>query len=254
MLTSARTPLATSHENVTNVRGSSRLLRSRHHHATTIDPTQVSKTPAAAAADLTSTKKTKSRRALGDISNRKPSHNNAGAATTTKPGAGVVGEKDAATKPIGFVVAASKQPPVVAAVAKAVSFAMDVDNDMGELSHVRRSVAPKTPHTSKLHKSGHLNNLHQQQQREIEFDFDEDVEMPAGRLWVDQKWLDDDDDQASVELSLEGADTAREDLMEAMAHRHRVRLEMADTAEQNALRALEDDLENLLRSGTCECV
>jgi hypothetical protein len=246
MLTSARTPLAPSDENVVG-NGTARTtrLRTRPHAAggggrATIDPTQVSKTPAAAAASSsleltgTATTKNKSRRALGDISNRKSSRTNGNATAAAKAVGGAGGGSGATTKPIRVVVA-PKQP-----AAKAVSFAMDVESEIGDdfiNKGGSRAAAPTTPHPSKL-----------QQQQRVEFDFDEDVEMPAGRLWVDQKWLDDDDG-ASVELSLEGAATAREDLMEALAERHRLRLEREDAADDKALRAVEDDLDNLLRSG-----
>lgn len=228
--TSARTPLAHANENTRRLNA---RLSTAGPAAATADPSHVSKTP------VVSITGKKSRRALGDISNRKTAINNPPATTT---GFGAADNK--------FIIAeiSKEHPP---AATKAVSFAIARDGGSKVETKEARVVAPKTPHMSKLPARGLVDRrshlLQPRGEVAVTFD-DEEVELPAGRLWVDQPWLDDED--ASVELSLEGVETAREEWLEASEKRHKMRLEATKQQDERGLRALEEEMAEFLSMGT----
>lgn len=69
--------------------------------------------------------------------------------------------------------------------------------------------------------------------------FDEEVETPSGRLWIDNRDFDFDDETA---VSLEGAATAGEDLLAILNERHENRLAWEDEKHKQVLK-MQDEKE-----------
>ena len=179
------------------------------------DPS-ISKTPAAS----------KTRRAFGDISNRKkaatgPAAKSVSFAKTTafnKPSVKVT-----AKTPFGGT---TNRPDQTTTVKRSVSFSLPPSLKKGN-----DVVAPKAQ--SKADKSS-----------EVDSSFVEDIELPAGRLWVEQQALDDADDETV--LSVEDGKTLRERYRVSLDERHALTMQMEKEQRQRELDALDAKVQKFL--------
>jgi hypothetical protein len=184
----------------------------------------VSKTPAASG---------KQRRALGDISNRK--------------GGGLGGNNNGSNK--GAVLPKKSQTPGVRLQQTRAPFSSTngksktpgLSSKKSEIAvlprHGKTASSSSAVNILPMHnKSVARNKMEAENKAKVTFEEPvDDIEKPAGRLWVDQ--LDYDDDTS---LSLPGAATLREDWAAADLARHKRRLEQMDETDQRADAALDE--------------
>jgi hypothetical protein len=179
------------------------------------------KSGAAAASKTPAT--TKTRRAFGDISNRKKA-----ASSVQLPAAGkqsLVGAKTPSLIKIASAVV--KKTPFVdvkengVVPKRRVDFLLPqkesrgVDGTTNELQSKSVQSAAQTVHV------------------DIDADPVEDIELPAGRLWIQQQALDDADDSSVI--SLKGAATMKQDMDAMMKTRHELKVQWEDEEFQRLL-------------------
>jgi Fe-S cluster biosynthesis and repair protein YggX len=160
------------------------------------------KTPAATS--KTPAAATKTRRAFGDISNRKKGE--AGQANKSI----ALGKTPANTLKLAPT---NKKTPFQTTTKRRVNFALPPVEAEAE------TAAPKPV--------------------SLECDDVDDIEQPAGRLWIQQQALLDAEDDTDV-MSLEGAATMAQDLRTLLKQRHELRVQM-EVEEFERLLADDDD-------------
>jgi hypothetical protein len=165
-------------------------------------------------------KTTTIRRALGDISNRKAAAPAVAAAAHQAPFSDKVKKAVSTTTVQPSLVLPSTQLRVAAAV---VLLSPSIKPTAKVSFHADIVAAPLTTIASKLVVGGENENA-------IDDDDDEaTIEQPAGRLWSQQEPYDwdpeDDDAHHSLNVSLEGAATFRDEWKEALDALHADRVE-----------------------------
>lgn len=209
--------------------------------STAMDPSQVSKTPTPAGRTTT-----KARRALGDISN----HRRVAAATSTtvKPPTGtntgslIFHRTDyKSSKPLKSSPPTKKAPRTISSKVPSTTTATSTTTNRFRANDSHQ------PHPQLIQPPSLA-----QQQKVVVFDLDpdddEEVEVPAGRLWMHQNvWAEDD--ASSVDLSLEGAKTGRAEILQALEDRYQRRLEWEQAEEEREARQLDDAVKRVFQSG-----
>jgi len=181
------------------------------------DPS-VSKTPATS----------KTRRAFGDISNRKKP-------ATTGP----------AAKSVSFAKTANVNKPSVKVTTK-TPFG-DAKNRQDQTSAVERRVELKLPPTLKKDDGVVAPKDHSKpddKSSELDSSFVDDIELPAGRLWIEQQALDDADDETV--LSVEDGKTLRARYQALFDERHALKMQMEKEQRQRELDALDAKVQTFL--------
>lgn len=168
-----------------------------HHKSATT----VSKTPAATTKTPVATK---TRRAFGDISNRKKGD------TVQANKSVTLGKTPANTLKLAPT---TKKTPFQTTTKRRVNFA---------LPPVQAEAATAAPKPANLENS----------------DVD-DIEQPAGRLWIQQQALLDAADDTDV-MSLEGAATMAQDLRAVLKQRHELKVQMEVEEFERLLTAVDD--------------
>lgn len=188
------------------------------------------KTPAAAAGTSRQT-----RRALGDISNRKKD----GPSATYKPSSFVATKTRAVVKEVPRT--STKQ---------VVALDDQVRGETKPTATKKQLKSAVAPPKSSL--EGQLTTKSTMVFRKaVEIDFSEDIERPAGRTWKQQQALDDDDDFSLP--SMEGAWDARERFMAMLDRRHQNRLLADEEEEKEYEQAIDDEIARLAEEDCKSC-
>jgi len=245
----------------------------------------VAAVPAAKNLNDNSTSKTpgggtsKTRRALGDISNRKQGRSAGRSGGAKESNAGVIVKKASSSsvlRPLGQQKQSHQQQQKRAPLLLSTQTTPGLSsNKRSEVAFLPRSsqakaatssssivnilpdvMKPKSMNDRTLPKSFLKHNSHNNKllsntslrgpNHGLEWDTSvDDIEMPAGRLWVDQLELDEQEDSIG-EVSLLGALTVREDWEAVCQAGHEYRLKMQREDDQRAEAALEDYEKKLL--------
>ena len=220
-----RRQLSTNGSNM-NSNNSDNVVKANKSNSTVMNGA-MSKTPAASSS--------KQRRALGDISNRKQgkSHNNGGGVSLKKaptPGGLRIlplqpqQQRSSKRSEVSFL----PRPTISSSTTKQAPLMTIFPDANNNKSKAPKSILKRTTNT----KSSTV----------MMDDAVDDIELPAGRLWIDQQAdFDDDDDNCSLgSLSLPGAATLLEDYHPAVRKRHALRLKMTLEEERREQAAFEE--------------
>jgi hypothetical protein len=189
--------------NMAMMRNDENAVVNHHKSLTTGNKTPAVTKPAAAGAKTPAA--TKTRRAFGDISNRKnaaTAQGNKGSITLGKTPANTTLKLAPTTKKTPFQNTTSK---------RRVNFNLPPESQQAQKPVVQAGAATATA----APKPVNLDNS----------DVD-DIEQPAGRLWFQQQALLDAADADADDISLEGAATMVEDLEAMLNQRHELKVQM----------------------------
>jgi len=214
-----------------------------HHHAA--DSTLVGKkTPAPSGGDKQQ-QLTNQRRAFGDISNRKqtartgaaappPLNNNNGSKSVT----------------FGSATTAVAKTPFAPRLTAGLKKSSSKNQHLDSWGNRKEGVNTKPSGSFILDES--LDDAN----GSILLEEVADIELPAGRTWKEQQALHPFDDDDGTVVSLEGAATARQDLLKLLAERHERELRWKDEDHQRCLDALDRRVADFVTNtdGTSPCM